>query len=77
MKVLIAEDEFPLLRGIAKLIEKADQDFSVVMLAKNGKEALEYLENHEVDVVFTDINMPLVEWVTDIEIYKRRKTLDY
>ena len=50
IKVLIAEDEFPLLRGIAKLIEKADQDFSVVMLAKNGKEALEYLENHEVDV---------------------------
>lgn len=36
IKVLIAEDEFPLLRGIAKLIEKADQDFSVVMLAKNG-----------------------------------------
>ena len=38
IKVLIAEDEFPLLRGIAKLIEKADQDFSVVMLAKNGKD---------------------------------------
>lgn len=37
IKVLIAEDEFPLLRGIAKLIEKADQDFSVVMLAKTEK----------------------------------------
>ena len=77
IKVLIAEDEFPLLRGIAKLVEKADTDFNVVMMAKNGKEALEYLENHLVDVVFTDINMPLVDGLQDIEIHKRRKTADY
>lgn len=73
IKVLIAEDEFPLLRGIAKLIEKADQDFSVVMLAKNGKEALEYLENHEVDVVFTDINMPLVDGLQILKYIKEKK----
>lgn len=73
IKVLIAEDEFPLLRGIAKLIEKADQDFSVVMLVKNGKEALEYLENHEVDVVFTDINMPLVDGLQILKYIKEKK----
>ena len=72
IKVLIAEDEFPLLRGIARLIEKADPDFSVVMLAKNGKEVLEYLENHEVDVVFTDINMPIVDGLQVLKYIKEK-----
>ena len=61
IRVLVAEDELPLLRGISKLIESLDEEFQVVMLAKNGKEALEYLENHSVDVLFTDINMPVVD----------------
>lgn len=73
IKVLIAEDEFPLLRGIAKLVEKADTDFNVVMMAKNGKEALEYLENHLVDVVFTDINMPLVDGLQILKYIKEKK----
>ncbi len=73
IKVLIAEDEFPLLRGIAKLIEKADPDFHIVMLAKNGKEALEYLEKQSVDVVFTDINMPLVDGLQLLKYVKEEK----
>ena len=78
IRVLVAEDELPLLRGISKLIESLDEEFQVVMLAKNGKEALEYLENHSVDVLFTDINMPLEDAGYRVsEIYKRKKTLDY
>lgn len=60
-RVLIAEDELPLLRGIKRMIEVLDPDFSVVFCAANGQEALDYLTQHTVDVVFTDINMPLMD----------------
>lgn len=59
--VLVAEDEKPLLRGIKKFIEEIDSRFTVVKCAVNGKEAMDYLSVNQVDVVFTDINMPLVD----------------
>ena len=61
IKVLIAEDEKPLLRGIRQLIEEIDPQFSIVKCALNGKEAIEYISEEQVDVIFTDINMPLAD----------------
>lgn len=43
------------------MIEKIHTEFIVVKAAYNGKEAIEYLESNPVDVIFTDINMPLVD----------------
>ncbi|MHA9740173.1 response regulator [Robinsoniella peoriensis] len=63
IKVLIAEDEIPLLRGIKTMIEKLNPEFSVVMCAHNGKEAITYLKSNRVDVIFTDINMPLADGI--------------
>lgn len=73
IKVLVAEDELPLLRGISRLIEKLDADFQVVMMAKNGKEALDYLQNHPVDIVFTDINMPVLDGVEVLKYINQTK----
>ncbi|MEG0617645.1 MAG: response regulator, partial [Oscillospiraceae bacterium] len=61
IRVLVAEDEKPLLRGIVKMIENIDSLFSVVCAACNGKEAIDYLTQHDVDLVFTDINMPVID----------------
>ncbi|HIT90935.1 MAG TPA: response regulator [Candidatus Merdenecus merdavium] len=63
IKVLIAEDELPLLRGIKVMIERINPNFVVVKCAQNGKEALSYLEENPVDVIFTDINMPLIDGI--------------
>ncbi|WP_027295664.1 response regulator [Robinsoniella sp. KNHs210] len=63
IKVLIAEDEIPLLRGIKNMIEKLNPEFSVVMCAHNGKEAIKYLTDNQVDAIFTDINMPLADGI--------------
>lgn len=73
IKVLVAEDEFPLLRGICILIEKLDPDFCVVMKARTGKEALEYLQNHDVDIIFADINMPVVDGLQVLKYVKQVK----
>lgn len=73
IKVLVAEDELPLLRGISRLIESLDEEFQVVMMAKTGKEALDYLENHSVDVLFTDINMPVVDGLQVLQYIHQKK----
>ncbi|WP_102050139.1 response regulator [Pygmaiobacter massiliensis] len=73
IRTLIAEDELPLLRGIRQLIERIDSEFSVVCCAKNGKEALEYLTQHSVDVMFTDINMPIL---SGLDLMKQARELN-
>ena len=61
MKVLVAEDERPILRNIVKAIEAADPDFNVKYTAFNGKQAKEYLDTQQIDVAFLDINMPIYD----------------
>lgn len=58
-KVLIVEDEPPILRSIMKKITQAHSGFEIVSTAYNGKDALDYLRKFPVDVVLTDINMPI------------------
>lgn len=72
-RVMVAEDELPLLRGLSRLIQRLDERFEVVFQAKNGKEALEYLSQHDVDVLFTDINMPVVN---GLELMEQARQLD-
>jgi DNA-binding NtrC family response regulator len=57
VKILIVEDELPLLRLITRVVEKAGyQTFS----ASNGREALEIFHgNHaEIEAAILDINIP-------------------
>jgi PAS domain S-box-containing protein len=58
MKILLAEDN-PVNRKLAKtLLEK--HQYSVV-IAENGREALEALDRHKVDAVLMDVQMPLMD----------------
>lgn len=60
IRVLIAEDELPLLRGIKAMIEQLDSSYRVLCCAKNGREAADYISQHDIDILFTDINMPVM-----------------
>ena len=56
-RVLLVEDQGMVLGALAALLETED-DLTVSSRATNGKEALARLEEVEVDVVVTDIEMP-------------------
>jgi YesN/AraC family two-component response regulator len=58
---MVVEDEPPIMRVIIKFIESYGEEFKVVATAINGKKALEVLEEKEIDVVFTDIKMPVMD----------------
>ncbi|MGF1728620.1 response regulator transcription factor [Photobacterium kasasachensis] len=57
LKIMLVEDQTMLLGTMATLLDMYD-DFSVVNKAKDGSEATDYLVNHPVDIIITDLEMP-------------------
>lgn len=61
MKVLIADDE-PMFRiGLKHCIDWSEYGFGIVLEASDGRQALEMVEEHRPDVIFTDIKMPVMD----------------
>lgn len=59
MHVLVVEDERWMRQNICKMIEQV-AGYQVIAEAKNGKEALELLEQFSPQVMLTDIQMPIM-----------------
>lgn len=61
--ILIVDDEKFIRQGLKRMIEQSGCGSFCVALARNGQEALEYMEHAPVDMVFTDISMPLMNGI--------------
>ena len=59
IKVLIVEDERPIARAIARLVDQHPA-FGIVGMETNGEAALAFLRKTPVDLVITDIQMPVM-----------------
>lgn len=57
-KLIIIDDEEKIASGMAQLFPWQNIGFEVVRVFTRARQALEYLEEHPVDVVLTDIEMP-------------------
>jgi two-component system LytT family response regulator len=66
IRVLIVDDEPLARRGICQLLE-TENDFIVAGEAANGREAVSSIEKLAPDLVFLDIDMPLVDGFTFLE----------
>ena len=76
MKVLLVDDEPFILQGLSVLIDWAAEGCEIVKMASNGKEALLYLEDHEADLVITDIKMPVMSGLELLEQIRGRQISD-
>lgn len=75
-KVLIAEDD-PMVSMINEQYVNRNKAFRVVQKCKDGKSALEYLENNDVDLIVLDVYMPLVDGFETLrQIRKNKKSVD-
>ncbi|KXT83444.1 DNA-binding response regulator, AraC family [Streptococcus sp. DD11] len=57
-KVLLVDDEYMITEGLKVLIPFEKWKMEVVQTANDAEAALEYIKNHSVDLVITDVNMP-------------------
>ncbi|MFU8819072.1 MAG: response regulator [Desulfurivibrio sp.] len=58
--ILVADDSATMRVVVKKTVEMAGVPVGLFFEAANGKEALEILENNWIDVILSDINMPVM-----------------
>jgi two-component system, chemotaxis family, chemotaxis protein CheY len=74
-KVLVVDDS-ELIHNMFRLIFKRVKDCKVVT-ASNGVEALKKLsEDDEIQLILLDINMPLMDGITFLDVVQREKIFD-
>lgn len=71
-RVMLVEDEDFILQGLENIIDWEELDLQIVHKAHNGVEALELLQKEKVDIIVTDVSMPLMDGLQLLE--KVRKT---
>ena len=60
-QLLIVDDESEIREGVAGLFPFEDFGFNVAEIAENGAQALDIIEKRGIDVVLTDIMMPVMD----------------
>lgn len=72
-KVMLVDDERLILQGVLNIIDWEKLGMEVIHMAENGKEALDKYKENPVDIIITDINMPVI---TGIELIMKIKEIN-
>jgi DNA-binding NarL/FixJ family response regulator len=73
IRIVIADDH-PIFRdGLRKLLS-LEEDFRVVAEARDGKEVLEVLEEHQPDILLLDLKMPGLDGLTALQKLQNSRT---
>lgn len=62
-KVLIVDDEYLAQAQMRHILQWEKCGFSVEGICSNGKQAVEFLKNTPIDIVFTDVCMPIMNGI--------------
>lgn len=71
IKVLIVDDQNLIREGLSMMLRLYNK-IDIVGEASNGEEAIEILDNEEVDLVLMDIRMPVMDGVEATKIIKEK-----
>ncbi len=74
--VLIVDDSAIIRAAVKKILGMADVDLADVYEAADGAEAMVQLEQNWIDIVFADINMPVMNGLEMVTKMKERGILD-
>ena len=69
-KLLIADDESIIRKGIKKLVNYDNLNITEVLEAEEGQEAVDLANTHHPDIILMDINMPEMDGLTAAKIIK-------
>lgn len=69
MRIVIVDDEPRHRKGLANLVSKMRPDYCIAQF-KNGSEALEFVKNNKVEIIITDVEMPIMDGLEFLRKYK-------
>ena len=72
IKVLVVEDDKLARKGLIHAMPWSGCDMEVIGEAGNGQSALDFLESHEVDLMLTDLAMPVMSGIELMRIARSR-----
>lgn len=75
IKIMLVEDEPPILRDLKGLIESLSDQYIVTACANNGQQAIDLLKTEIPDILFTDIQMPVINGL-DLLAHIKHQQLD-
>lgn len=70
-RVLVVDDEPGALQHICNIIQMKCPEYKVVGTAENGKECLEWVRGNSVDLVITDVRMPIMNGIETVTALKQ------
>lgn len=76
-KVLVVDDEPFMLEGWRTMVDWEKYGFRLCWAVSDGKEALEVMEQEVPDLVFTDLQMPVMDGLELIRQMKQRHRLEH
>ncbi len=72
LKVIIIDDNNTIIQGLLTLIKWEENDFEVKGTFRNGKEAMDWLEQEkDVDIILTDMKMPVMDGLSFIANFQK------
>lgn len=77
MNIVIADDEQIIIRWLKKCIGELSPEYHIVEACMNGKQVLNCCLNEQVDVLFTDIRMPVMDGLELLEKLRANRVLPY
>lgn len=72
LKMIIVDDEPRHRKGLANLIGTLRPNYEIKQF-KNGNEALEYLKENKVDIIITDVKMPIMDGISFVKKHKEKE----
>ncbi len=76
LRVMLVDDEPYILQGLQIIVDWEREGYEIVALMTNGQEALEYLKNNTVDLIISDIQMPVMNGLELLEKINEEKISD-
>lgn len=73
-KILLVDDHPMLRRGLKDLLS-LEEDVQVVAEAENGQQALDYLQDNEVDLIVLDHNMPILNGIETLQHIRQQQIM--
>jgi two-component system probable response regulator PhcQ len=68
-KILIVDDEENILHSLKRLLRREPYE---ILTAKNGEEGLQILEEHQVDLIISDLKMPQMTGIEFLKVAKEK-----